>query len=127
MTPIVMLPTYFRRRDALLVPRGLPDDFGLTPEGAAVVINQNLDADKIFRKFVYWARTKGIVLADWEMRWVMWCEDQVDGRYGPSAAMLERVEGDDGLPRYGAEAREILTERARRQARRDANADPYGD
>lgn len=67
-----------------------------------------LDAEEVFRKFRQWATSSGKKLANWDVRWVMWCEDQIKFSGVPR--------GDDGQPRF-----------ADKQAQQRALADPYGD
>lgn len=52
------------------------------------------------------------------MRWVIWVEDQVKRR-GASAPPILQVEGEDGMPRYGKDAEEIMAARGGRYSYQD--------
>jgi len=96
----------------------IPDDFHLTGPRTEIAIDRGLDAEKTFAEFRRWGKSSGKRLADWDVRWVIWVEDQVK-RVSGSAPPILKVEGEDGLPRYGKDAEEIIRARGGRYSQID--------
>lgn len=80
----------------------IPDDFHLTTGRVKIAADMGLDAEVTFSAFRKWAVLSGKRVTDWDLRWLMWCEDQIKRVAKDVAIGAHRIShyGDDGLPRY---------------------------
>lgn len=80
----------------------IPDDFTLTTGRVKIAVDAGLDAEVTFGEFRRWAVSSGRALADWDVRWTIWVEDQLKRIAKTATVDGHRIShyGDDGLPRY---------------------------